>query len=188
MSPVLHFAPEVLLAAQDVRAIFFDIDGVLTDGDIHFTEQGETLQRFNILDGQGLKLLRHAGITPVVIMARESAPWREQLATLGVDQVHGGVADKLSIVEQSLIALGLDWTQVAGVGHDWPDLPVLTRCALAAAPANAHVEVRAMAHHVTEAQSGKGAMRELCDLLLVAKGRYAVALAEATRSGMERAS
>lgn len=180
-SPVLRFAPEVLLAAQEVRVVFFDIDGVLTDGGVYFTEHGETLKRFSILDGYGLKLLRRAGITPVVITGRDSKPLRVRLAALGIEHVHYGTEDKLPAAERSLAELGLIWAQAAGIGDDWPDLPVLTHCAFAAAPANAHAEVRARVHYVTTARGGDGAARELCDLLLSASGRYANALDGALR-------
>lgn len=171
--PALQFDPELLLAAQGVKAAFFDVDGVLTDGGIHLTEQGETLKRFHILDGLGLKLLQRAGITPVVITGRDSAPLRARLAALGVTHVHYGTEDKAPAARKTLEALGLDWAQAAAIGDDWPDLPVLRRCAFAAAPANAHAEVKAAARYVTARAGGDGAAREFCDLLLVASGRYA---------------
>ena len=168
----LPFRTEVLLAAQDVRIAFFDVDGVLTDGGVYFSAQGETLKRFNILDGLGLKLLRAADIVPAVITGRDSEPLRLRLAALGIEHVCYGVADKLPAARQMLAALGLDWPQAAAIGDDWPDLPVLTRAALAVAPPNAHAEVRAVAHYVTQARGGEGAAREFCDLLLTARGRY----------------
>jgi len=171
--PALNFPPELLLQAQGVRVAFFDVDGVLTDGGLYLSEQGESLKRFHILDGLGLKLLQRAGITPAVITGRDSAPLRARLAALGVEHVHFGTEDKAPAAQKTLQVLGLEWTQAAAIGDDWPDLPVLRRCALAAAPANAHAEVKAVAHHVTAATGGNGAAREFCDLLLVASGRYA---------------
>ncbi len=170
--PALNFPPELLLQAQGVRLAFFDVDGVLTDGGLYLSEQGETLKRFHILDGLGLKLLQRAGITPAVITGRDSAPLRSRLAALGVDHVHFGTEEKVLAAEKTLAALGLQWSQVAAIGDDWPDLPVLRRSAFAAAPANAHAEVKAVAHHVTRAHAGHGAAREFCDLLLIASGRY----------------
>ena len=171
--PALNFPSELLLQAQGVRIAFFDVDGVLTDGGLYLSEQGESLKRFNILDGLGRKLLQRAGITPAEITGRDSAPLRSRLAALGIDHVHYGTEAKLPAAEATLSALGLDWSQGAGIGDDWPDLPVLRRCKFAGAPANAHPEVRAVAHHVTAAAGGHGAAREFCDLLLVASGRYA---------------
>ena len=174
MSPALSFPPELLLAAQGIRVAFFDVDGVMTDGGIFFSEQGETLKRFNILDGLGLKLLQRAGITPVVITGRDSAPLRCRLEALGVEHVHYGTEDKLPAAERTLAALGLDWSQAAAMGDDWPDLPVLRRCRLAGArPPMPTPRCGRCARHVTQAAAGHGAAREFCDLLLVASGRYA---------------
>ncbi|MEP6789738.1 MAG: HAD hydrolase family protein [Ramlibacter sp.] len=172
-APALHFPPELLLKAQGIRVAFFDVDGVLTDGGLYITEKGESLKRFNIMDGLGLKLLQRAGIVPAVITGRDSKPLRGRLAALGVEHVHFGIEDKRPAAEKTLADLGLDWSRAAGIGDDWPDLPVLRRCALSAAPANAHAEVKAVAGYVTRAAGGHGAAREFCDLLLVASGRYA---------------
>ena len=176
--PVLQFPPELLLRAQSVRVAFFDVDGVLTDGGLYFSEAGETLKRFNTLDGHGLKLLQKAGITPAVVTGRDSAPLRLRLRALGVEHAIFGTEDKRPAAEQILRTLGLDWAQAAAMGDDWPDLPVMRRCAFACAPVNAQVEVCAAAHYVTQAHGGHGAAREFCDLLLVASGRYAALLAD----------
>ena len=171
--PALSFAPEQLLAAQGVRIAFFDVDGVLTDGGLYFSEQGETLKRFHILDGLGLKLLQRAGITPAVITGRDSKALRMRLEALGIAHVHYGTEDKRPAAGKTLDGLGLQWSEAAAIGDDWPDLPLLRACAFAAAPANAHAEVKAAAHYVTRAAGGQGAAREFCDLLLHASGRYA---------------
>lgn len=178
MTPALNFAPELLLKAQGIRVVFFDVDGVLTDGGLYFSEQGEALKRFHTLDGHGLKLLQRAGITPAVITGRDSKALRLRLAALGVKHVHYGTEDKRPAAEITLRALGLDWSQAAAMGDDWPDLPVMTRCAFACAPVNAQADVLERAHYVTSRKGGDGAVRELCDLLLVASGRYAALLQE----------
>jgi 3-deoxy-D-manno-octulosonate 8-phosphate phosphatase (KDO 8-P phosphatase) len=172
MQPVVTFAPELLLAAQGIRVAFFDVDGVLTDGGLYLSDQGETIKRFNILDGLGLKLLQRAGITPAVITGRDSKPLRGRIEALGIAHVHYGTEDKLPAAEKTLKQLGLGWPQAAAIGDDWPDLAVLRRCAFAGAPANAHAEVKAAAAYVTQAAGGHGAAREFCDLLVVASGRY----------------
>lgn len=187
--PFLNFPPELLLKGQGVKVAFFDVDGVLTDGGLYFSEypdgheharaeegfrsSGETIKRFNTLDGHGLKLLQKAGITPVVITGRDSAVLRGRLRALGIQHCHFGTEDKRPAAEQTLKALGLDWNAAAAMGDDWPDLPVMNRAALSCAPANAHLEVRSRAHYITQAQGGHGAAREFCDVLLVASGRYA---------------
>jgi 3-deoxy-D-manno-octulosonate 8-phosphate phosphatase (KDO 8-P phosphatase) len=179
--PALSFPSELLLRAQGVRVAFFDVDGVLTDGGLYISEAGETLKRFHTLDGHGLKLLPRAGITPAVITGRDSPALRVRLKALGIAHVHYGTEDKRPAAEQTLKTLGLDWSQAAVIGDDWPDLPVMQRCALACAPAQAHAEVLARVHHVTRAAGGAGAAREFCDLLLVASGRYAQLLQETLR-------
>lgn len=176
--PALSFPPELLLRAQGIRVAFFDVDGVLTDGGLYIGETGESLKRFNTLDGHGLKLLQRAGITPAVITGRDSAALRVRLQALGISHVHYGTEDKRPAAERTLQALGLDWSQAAAIGDDWPDLPVMQRCAFACAPVNAHAEALARAHHVTKAAGGAGAAREFCDLLLVASGRYVDLLQE----------
>ena len=178
ISPALNFDPELLLAAQGIRVVFFDVDGVLTDGGLYFTPEGETIKRFNTLDGYGLKLLQRVGITPVIITGRDSKCLRLRLADLGVEHVHYATEDKLPAAEETLKALGLDWCQAAAMGDDWPDLAVMQRCTLACAPRNAHQEVRTISHYVTQARGGAGAVRELCDLLLVASGKYVLLLAQ----------
>ena len=177
----LNFLPELLLKAQGIRVVFFDVDGVLTDGGLHFTEAGETIKRFCSLDGHGLKLLQRAGITPAVITGRDSKPLRVRLAALGIEHVHYGTENKRPAAELTLSVLGLDWSQAAAMGDDWPDLAVMQRCALACAPQNAHLEVKAISHCVTQARGGDGAVREFCDLLLVASGKYAGLLEEYTQ-------
>lgn len=179
--PALNFAPEVLLRAQDIRVAFFDVDGVLTDGGLYFSAEGETLKRFHTLDGHGLKLLQRAGITPVVITGRDSKPLRIRLQALGIVHAHFGTEEKRAAAEESLQTLGLGWQQAAAIGDDWPDLAVMQRCAFACAPPDAHAQARALAHHVTKARGGDGAAREFCDLLLVASGRYAAMLEESTK-------
>ena len=172
MAPALHFPPELLLRAQGIRVAFFDVDGVLTDGGLYFSAEGETLKRFHTLDGHGLKLLARAGIVPCVISGRDSAPLRLRLQALGVEHLRLGTEDKRPAAEALLAELGADWSQAAAMGDDWPDLPVMQRAAFACAPPQAHAEARAAAHHITRARGGEGAAREFCDLLLVAGGHY----------------
>ena len=174
--PTLAFAPELLLRAQGMRAAIFDVDGVLTDGRLYVDEHGERVKAFSTLDGHGLKLLARGGIEPVLITGRGSAAVRRRVADLGIAHAIYGANDKLSAGESIRSLLGLEWPQIAVIGDDWPDLPLLARAGFAAAPANAHIEVRAIVDHVTGSAGGHGAAREFCDLLLVASGRYAALL------------
>ena len=177
MTPALSFPPELLLKAQGhglgLRAAIFDVDGVLTDGRLYIGESGESFKAFHSLDGHGLKLLAQGGITPLIITGRDSPAVRRRVADLGLSHAVFGAADKLAAAEPLLQRLNLSWTDLAVMGDDWPDLPLFARAAFACAPANAHIEVRSRAHHVTQVRGGEGAARECCDLLLTAAGRYA---------------
>ena len=179
-APALTFPPELLLAARGqgdgIAAAIFDVDGVLTDGRIYLGEGGETFKAFSTLDGQGMKLLQIAGIVPIVVTGRDSPAVRRRIADLGIVHAAYGSEDKMAAAAALVDALGVDWQRVAAIGDDWPDLPILQRAAFACAPPQAHIEVRAVAHHVTAAPAGRGAAREFCDLLLVAAGRYAALL------------
>lgn len=172
----LSFAPALLLKAQGVRAAIFDVDGCLTDGRIYIGEHGETVKAFSTLDGHGLKLLAAAGITPVVITGRDSPAVRRRCQDLGLGEAAFGVHDKLAAAQALCERRQLAWHELAVIGDDWPDLPLMTRAAFAAAPCNAHAEVKAVAHHVSALAGGHGAAREFCDLLLMAAGRYAALL------------
>jgi 3-deoxy-D-manno-octulosonate 8-phosphate phosphatase (KDO 8-P phosphatase) len=175
--PALSFPPELLLKAQGggpgIRAAIFDVDGVLTDGRIYIGERGEEFKAFSTLDGHGLKLLAQGGITPIVITGRDSPAVRRRVADLGIAHAVYGAHDKLAAAAGVMAALQLAWDRLAVMGDDWPDLPLMTRAGFAVAPANAHAEAKAVAHHVTTAAGGHGAARECCDLLLTASGRYA---------------
>ncbi len=180
MTPHLTFPAPLLLRAQGasrgarvgMRAAIFDVDGVLTDGRIYIGEHGETVKAFSTLDGHGLKLLARVGIEPLVVTGRDSKAVRRRVADLGLSHAVFGAHDKWQAADQLLRELGLPWDEVAVMGDDWPDLPLMQQAALACAPLNAHPEVRAMAHHVTQAPGGHGAAREFCDLLLMGAGRY----------------
>jgi 3-deoxy-D-manno-octulosonate 8-phosphate phosphatase (KDO 8-P phosphatase) len=173
LKPALNFPPQLLLKAQGIKAAIFDVDGVLTDGRIYIGEQGESFKAFSTLDGHGLKLLDRGGITPVVITGRDSPAVRRRVADLGQQHAFYGVHDKHAAGLAVLAGLGITWREMAVIGDDWPDLPLMQHAAFACAPANAHAEVLAVADHVTHAAGGHGAAREFCDLLLVAAGRYA---------------
>jgi 3-deoxy-D-manno-octulosonate 8-phosphate phosphatase (KDO 8-P phosphatase) len=163
-----------------MKAAIFDVDGVLTDGRLYIGAAGETVKAFSTLDGHGLKLLAQGGIVPLIVTGRDSPAVRRRVADLGLPHAVYGATDKLAAAEALLASLQIGWPEVAAIGDDWPDLPLLVRAGFACAPANAHAEVKAVAHHVTAAGGGHGAAREFCDLLLVAAGRYAALLAAQT--------
>ena len=173
---VLRFPDALLQQAKGIRAAIFDVDGVLTDGRIYLSERGEEFKAFNTLDGHGLKLLAQGGITPIVITGRDSPAVRRRVADLGIAHAVYGAHDKLAAAADLMRVLNVDWRQMAAMGDDWPDLPLMTRAGFACAPANAHAEVKAVAHHVSQWQGGFGAARDCCDVLLSANGTYATLL------------
>lgn len=178
MKPALNFPAGLLLKAQQIKVVFLDVDGVLTDGGLYFTEQGESIKRFNTLDGHGLKLLQRAGITPAIITGRDAKPLRVRLEALGIIQARFNVENKQQAAEEILHSLNSNWAQAGAMGDDWPDMGIMKLSAFSCAPLNAHFEIKSMADHVTTVQGGAGAVREFCDLLLTANGSYARFLQE----------
>jgi 3-deoxy-D-manno-octulosonate 8-phosphate phosphatase (KDO 8-P phosphatase) len=157
--------------ARGVKLAIFDVDGVMTDGTLYIGPQGETYKAFNILDGHGVKMLQSAGVATAIISGRasEAVAWRAK--ELSIVHVVQGAANKVAEFEKLLASLGLDALSCAFVGDDLPDLPVMKRCGLAVAVANAADAVKAAAHYVTRASGGRGAVREFCELVLRAQGR-----------------
>lgn len=176
LTPRQQWDPQLLLKAQGIRVVFFDVDGVLTDGGLYFSGEGEVLKRFHTLDGHGLKMLQKAGITPAVVTGRDSAPLRLRLKQLGIEHARFGTEDKVPAAESILAELSLQWQQAAAMGDDWPDLPVMRRSHFSCAPANAHDEASHVADWVSGKNGGEGAVRQFCDLLLAANGAYAALL------------
>jgi len=162
--------------AASIKLLLLDVDGVLTDGGIYYSDHGENLKRFNTLDGQGLKFLMDSGVKPIVISGRSSEALKTRLDDLGFTDVFLGVHNKLEVAEQLLKRLELDWSVVASMGDDWPDLPMLLKAGLSFAPPNAHQEIRKNVDYVTQCAAGAGAVREVCDIILKANGFYAIIL------------
>ena len=163
--------------AAQVRLMIFDVDGILTDGSLHFSADGEVLKTFNVLDGHGIKLLQQSGVTTAIISARASPIALRRAADLGIVHVLQGVHDKRAAFLQLLQQTGIGAEACGFVGDDVIDLPILSRVAFAASVPNGHAEVRARVHYVTQAGGGRGAVRELCDFILRAQGNYDAALA-----------
>ncbi|MFH1658083.1 MAG: HAD-IIIA family hydrolase [Pseudomonadota bacterium] len=163
--------------AANIKLVAFDIDGVMTDGGLHYTDDGHELKTFNVQDGLGVVLLRRAGIKVAIITGRTSNVVNCRAKDLGVEHVFHGVGDKGAVSGQLLEQLGLQWSELAFMGDDLIDLPAMTRCGLAIAPANARPVVKERAHMVTEASGGKGAVREAIEFLLAAQGKLDAAFA-----------
>ncbi|MEA3117029.1 MAG: 3-deoxy-D-manno-octulosonate 8-phosphate phosphatase phosphatase [Paraburkholderia sp.] len=165
--------------ASRVKLMIFDVDGVLTDGGLMFTDEGDHMKAFNSMDGHGLKLLRESGIETAIITGRRSTIVERRAQDLKISHVHQGAANKADAFAELLRVTGLAADVCGYMGDDWPDLPVMTQCGFAAAPANAHPEVIARAHWVSEARGGHGAAREVCDAILRAQHCYEALLAAA---------
>lgn len=163
--------------AARVRLMVFDVDGILTDGSLHFGPEGEVIKTFNVLDGHGIKMLQQSGVATAIISARQSPIVARRASDLGIGHVHQGIHDKRSAFEQLLAHTNLAPDLCGFVGDDVIDLPVLLRAGFAASVANGHPEVRSRVHYVTQASGGRGAAREICDFILRAQGNYAAALA-----------
>jgi 3-deoxy-D-manno-octulosonate 8-phosphate phosphatase (KDO 8-P phosphatase) len=158
--------------ATRVRLVAFDVDGTLTDGKLYFGPQGEALKAFSVLDGQGMVLLRAAGLKIALVTGRSSDIVTLRAAELKVDRVMQGVRNKRQAMLDLAKEFHLDVAEIAMMGDDWPDLAAFSVVGLCAAPFDAHFEVRQRADWVAKATAGAGAARELCDYLLRAKGQY----------------
>ncbi|HQZ44743.1 MAG TPA: HAD family hydrolase [Usitatibacteraceae bacterium] len=161
---------EAIARARAIRLALFDVDGVLTDGRLFYGPGGEAMKVFNILDGHGLKMLARSGVATGLLSGRRSEAAAARARELGIAHVVLGADDKLAHFDRLRGELGLEASQCAFVGDDLPDMPVLARCGLAVAVANAVPEVKAIAHLVTVTAGGAGAAREVCDFVMRAQG------------------
>lgn len=168
---------QVVARAARVRLMIFDVDGILTDGSLHYGPDGEAIKTFNVLDGHGIKLLQQSGVATAIISARKSDIVARRAADLGIRHLHQGVHDKYAAFKQLLSDTGCQEDETGFIGDDVIDLPILLRVGFAASVPNGHIEVRSRVHYVTEAPGGRGAAREVCDLILKAQGNYEAALA-----------
>lgn len=160
----------LLQRAKAVRLAIFDVDGVLTDGRLYFLADGSEFKTFNTLDGHGIKLLIASGVQTAIISGRSSPVVERRAANLGIQHLIQGREDKLVVLEQLLGELGLGYEEVAYLGDDLPDLPVIRRVGLGMAVASADAFVRQHAHGITSAAGGAGAAREFCELIMRAQG------------------
>jgi 3-deoxy-D-manno-octulosonate 8-phosphate phosphatase (KDO 8-P phosphatase) len=163
--------------AKHIHLVVFDVDGVLTDGSLYLGDDGQEYKAFNSRDGHGMAMLRDSGVTLAVITGRRSEVVRIRMQSLGIERVHQGCRDKLPVFEQLATDLGIEPRQAAYMGDDLMDLPVMRRVGLAVAVADAHPVVREHAHWCTPSRGGRGAARDLCELILHAQGRLGALVA-----------
>jgi len=175
-SPTLSAA--TLARAAAVKLMIFDVDGVLTDGSMHFGPDGEMMKTFNVHDGLGIKLLQQSGVQTAIISARQSPIVTRRAADLGIEHVLQGGHDKRIPLARLLADTGFTADQCGFIGDDVIDLPILTRVGFAVGVPNGRPEVHARVHHVTTASGGRGAVREVCELVLRAQGNFDAVLAQ----------
>ncbi|MGW8193224.1 MAG: KdsC family phosphatase [Desulforhopalus sp.] len=157
--------------AKPIRLLLLDVDGVLTDGSLHYSGDAAESKTFNTQDGFGLRLLGEAGVEVGIITARESVVVARRAAELKMQHVYQGIGNKKDAYKKVKNATGLKPFEIAYMGDDWLDLPLLQQVGLAIVPANGVKEVKEVAHFITERPGGSGAVRDACDLILEAKGR-----------------
>jgi 3-deoxy-D-manno-octulosonate 8-phosphate phosphatase (KDO 8-P phosphatase) len=162
---------------QKIALLVVDVDGVLTDGSIVYADRGEEIKAFHVRDGSGLKIWMTLGKKTAIITGRQSPLVERRAAELGFTAVVQGAANKLAAFSRILAEQNIAAAEAAYVGDDVPDLPVLGQCGLAVAVADACPEARALAHYVTRAPGGRGAVRETIELVLRAQGRWQEAVA-----------
>jgi len=168
---ILKIDSSVLAKAQNIRALFFDIDGVLTDGSITYSEDKEELKTFNVKDGQIIKHLKADGIILGAITGRSSKAVERRCKELKLDFFEQGVSDKWALVQKKAIEYALNPSQIAYIGDDIIDLKTITEVGLGVAPADALAYVKEKADFVSLKNGGKGVLREVGDLILDAQGK-----------------
>ena len=176
-SAPLAAAPDINDRARRIRLAIFDVDGVLTDGTLYYSDTGEELKAFNVRDGHGMKMLQASGVRLAIITSRRSRCVELRAQNLGVDLLYQGVSDKRAAFADLLPKLGLDAEAASYMGDDVIDLPVLRRCGLAVTVADAPAPVRRYSHYVTTARGGHGAVREACEFMMHVQGTLGAQLA-----------
>jgi 3-deoxy-D-manno-octulosonate 8-phosphate phosphatase (KDO 8-P phosphatase) len=168
---------DIFERAARVRLVIFDVDGVLTDGSLYLGDDGQEYKAFHSRDGHGMAMLQESGVTVGIITGRSSQVVKLRMESLGVRQVYQGQRDKRAAYEQLKRDLGVGDDEVAFVGDDVVDLPVMSRVGLAIAVQDAHPAVKQHAHWQTPSAGGRGAARDVCELLMEAQGTLGPALA-----------
>lgn len=161
---------DLMQRAAKVKLIIFDVDGVLTDGRLILGDDGQEYKAFNSRDGHGMKMLQDSGVEVAIITGRTSKVVEHRMANLGIKHVFQGQDDKSVAFENLMGRLGVEAHETAYVGDDVIDLPVLLRVGFAIAVADAHPAVKQHAHWQTPSEGGKGAARDICELIMEAQG------------------
>jgi 3-deoxy-D-manno-octulosonate 8-phosphate phosphatase (KDO 8-P phosphatase) len=160
---------DVFERAKKIKLLSCDVDGVMTDGALLFTSQGEEIKAFNILDGQGIKMLQNSGVKIAIITGRKSAMVENRAKNLGIDILYQGREDKINAIQDIAKDNDLTLEEIAHIGDDLPDLPVIRKVGLGVTVPNGAALIKEHAHHCTHKAGGQGAVRELCELIMKAQ-------------------
>lgn len=173
LAPMFDIDESVLVRAQKIKLAIFDVDGVLTNGALFLGDDGQEYKAFNSRDGHGMKMLVANGVDTAIITGRSSKVVERRAHDIKIKHVYQGALEKLPVYEKLLADLGLQHDEVAFVGDDIVDLPILLRVGLAVSVADGHPLVREHSHWTTPSNGGCGAAREFCEMMLFAQGNYA---------------
>ena len=173
LAPAFEIDLEVLERARGIRVAIFDVDGVLTDGSLFLGDNGEEYKAFHSRDGHGMKMLVRNGVDTAIITGRTSQVVEHRCRDIEIKHLYQGAVEKLPVFEALLEKLGVSVEESVFVGDDVVDLPIMRRVGLSVAVRDAHALVREYAHWITPSPGGRGAAREVCELLMYAQGRYA---------------
>lgn len=164
--------PDIFERAKDIRLVIFDVDGVLTDGSLYLGDDGQEYKAFHSRDGLGITMLKHTGVELAVITGRTSKVVQIRMQSLGIEHVFQGYRDKIPAYEALKETLAIPDQQIAYVGDDLVDLPIMRRVGLAIAVADAHPMVQRQAHWRTDSPGGRGAGRDVCEFIMEAQGNF----------------
>jgi 3-deoxy-D-manno-octulosonate 8-phosphate phosphatase (KDO 8-P phosphatase) len=175
----MHYAaPDALERARRIKLMIFDVDGVLTDGNLWYGPLGEEIKAFHAFDGQGIKMLTMSGVHAALLSGRSSPAVAARASELGVEHVLQGISEKREAFEGLLKRLGIAREAAGAMGDDLVDLPVLTRCGFSATVPEAPEEVRRRVRYVASSPAGRGAAREVCEFIMRAQGTLGKIVAE----------
>ena len=173
----MEFLEEIKTRASRLKLMAFDVDGVLSEGSLFFTDNGVEMKAFNSLDGLGINMLQKAGITVAIITGRKARCVELRMENLHVELLYQGIANKLETMNELLAKLGLSAEEAGYMGDDIVDLQVMAACGFSAAPADCHEMVRPYARMMSSKIGGRGSVREVCEFILASQGKLDAALA-----------
>ncbi|MGH1440993.1 MAG: 3-deoxy-manno-octulosonate-8-phosphatase KdsC [Cellvibrionaceae bacterium] len=170
------YDPTIIEKARNIKLLVLDVDGVLTDGRLYFTNSGDELKAFNSLDGHGIKMLQKSGVAVAIITGRTSHIVETRAKALGIKHLIQGREDKLSALEELRAVLPLEYDNIAHMGDDYPDLPLIRKLGLGITVADGHWVIKQHADWQSQYNGGEGAVREACDLIMLAQDNFESAL------------